>query len=214
MEWAEWGRGSKGREDMEDFWSDEENPYEAQMKYCFGSCQPRKIFPHHHPPNRVGIKNVPIRGAPHRGPGCYLHEEKNNLAYNLAKTPTSNKGYIIGSRTSRRFKSDSKELMATPGSYDVQTVRSRCSLPPYAPFNSISTRFDQRPTESSYFPGPGTYNPQYHFSRKIVWPMKFGSPDWDQVPVLKKRTLKTELITDKEFRIHRNRVAYLSLYYS
>ncbi|XP_072500430.1 ciliary microtubule-associated protein 3 isoform X2 [Notamacropus eugenii] len=187
---------------------------EAQLKYCFGSCQTRKLFPLHHPPNRLGITDVPVRGAPHRGPGCYFQEEKNNMAYNLSKTPMSNKGYIIGSRTSQRFKADYKELKPTPVSYQLQTRKSHCALPPYAPFNSISNRFDDKPTDSSYFPGPGTYNPETVISRKVTWPMKFGSPDWAQVPVLKKRTLKTELISDKEFRIHRNRVAYLSLYYS
>ncbi|XP_036623206.1 protein pitchfork [Trichosurus vulpecula] len=186
---------------------------EAQLKYCFGSCQPRKIFPFFHPPTRLGIKNVPLMGAPHRGPGCYFNDEKNNLAYNLAKVPMSNKGYIIGSRTSQRFKADRKEVKPSPRSYDLQKIKSQCALPPYAPFNSISNRFDERATDSSYFPGPGTYNPETAISRKVTWPMKFGSPDWAQVPVLKKRTLKTELITDKEFRIHRNRVAYLSLYY-
>ncbi|XP_068945333.1 ciliary microtubule-associated protein 3 [Petaurus breviceps papuanus] len=187
---------------------------EAQLKYCFGSCQTRKIFPQHHPPNRLGIKNMPLTGAPHRGPGCYLNEEKNNLAYNLTKVPMSNKGYIIGSRTSLRFKLDHKEPKTSLVSLDKKKLKSPCALLPYAPFNTFSNRFDDRPTDSSYFPGPGTYNPETIVSRKVTWPMKFGSPDWAQVPVLKKRTLKAELITDKEFRIHRNRVAYLSLYYS
>ncbi|XP_020857174.1 ciliary microtubule-associated protein 3 isoform X1 [Phascolarctos cinereus] len=187
---------------------------EAQLKYCFGSCQPRKIFPIHHPPNRIGNKNVPLVGAPHRGPGCYLHEEKNNLAYNLAKIPMSNKGYIIGSRTSSRFKEGRKEVIPKAISPDSLKIKPKCAPPSYAPFNSISNRFDDRPTDSSFFPGPGTYNPETMCCRKVTWPMKFGSPDWAQVPVLKKRTLKTELITDKEFRIHRNREAYLSLYYS
>ncbi|XP_020857183.1 ciliary microtubule-associated protein 3 isoform X2 [Phascolarctos cinereus] len=154
---------------------------EAQLKYCFGSCQPRKIFPIHHPPNRIGNKNVPLVGAPHRGPGCYLHEE---------------------------------EVIPKAISPDSLKIKPKCAPPSYAPFNSISNRFDDRPTDSSFFPGPGTYNPETMCCRKVTWPMKFGSPDWAQVPVLKKRTLKTELITDKEFRIHRNREAYLSLYYS
>ncbi|EMP30860.1 Putative protein C1orf88 like protein, partial [Chelonia mydas] len=59
----------------------------------------------------------------------------------------------------------------------------------------------------------GTYEADKLPHKKITWPMKFGSPDWSLVPVLERRTLRTELITDKEFRKHRNRLAYLSLYY-
>ncbi|XP_044527598.1 protein pitchfork [Gracilinanus agilis] len=187
---------------------------EATLRYCFGSCQTRKIFPFFHPPNRLGNKNVPLVGAPNRGPGCYLKEDPTSLAYSLTKTPMSKKGYVIGSRTSQRFRVDEKDVKPSPTSYQTTMTKRGCSLPHYAPFNSISSRFEEKVTDSSYFPGPGTYNPKTLFSRKITWPMKFGSPDWDQVPVLKRRTLKTELITDKEFRIHRNRVAYLSLYYS
>lgn len=41
---------------------------------------------------------------------------------------------------------------------------------------------------------PGTYNPERKPPKKITWPMKFGSPDWAQVPCLQKRTLKAEVI--------------------
>ncbi|TFK03718.1 rhodopsin [Platysternon megacephalum] len=61
---------------------------------------------------------------------------------------------------------------------------------------------------------PGTYEADKLPHKKITWPMKFGSPDWSLVPMPERRTLRTELITDKEFRKHRNRLAYLSLYYS
>lgn len=40
---------------------------------------------------------------------------------------------------------------------------------------------------------PGTYNPEMKPPPKITWPMKFGSPDWAQVPCLQKRTLKAEV---------------------
>ncbi|KAF6075438.1 primary cilia formation [Phyllostomus discolor] len=61
---------------------------------------------------------------------------------------------------------------------------------------------------------PGTYNPEIRPPPKVTWPMKFGSPDWAQVPCLQKRTLKAELPTDKDFRRHRNRLAYLRLFYN
>ncbi|XP_073883387.1 ciliary microtubule-associated protein 3 isoform X2 [Macaca fascicularis] len=83
----------------------------------------------------------------------------------------------------------------------------------FAPFNVLVPRFKSYPKDT-YYPSPGAYNPEKKPPPKIAWPMKFGSPDWAQVPCLQKRTLKAELSTDKDFRKHRNRVAYLSLYYN
>ncbi|KAB1273844.1 Protein pitchfork [Camelus dromedarius] len=86
------------------------------------------------------------------------------------------------------------------------------------------------PTEGldiTYQKIPTTYNPEIKPPRKVTWPMRFGSPDWAQIPCLQKRTLKAEVVpdwtylipslqlsTDKDFRKHRSRVAYLSLYYN
>ncbi|KAF3812335.1 hypothetical protein GH733_019687, partial [Mirounga leonina] len=77
----------------------------------------------------------------------------------------------------------------------------------FAPFNALLPRF-RTYSKGNYYPGPGTYNLEVKPPPKITWPMKFGSPDWAQVPCLQKRTLKAELSTDKDFRKHRNRVAY------
>uniref|UniRef100_A0A8D2D9N5 Ciliary microtubule associated protein 3 n=1 Tax=Sciurus vulgaris TaxID=55149 RepID=A0A8D2D9N5_SCIVU len=104
------------------------------------------------------------------------------------------------------------ELTLHPGLY--QKVKNWKEKPKqnFAPFNTLVPRFQSCLKDPSY-PGPGTYNPEKKPLPKVTWPMKFGSPDWAQVPSLEKRTLKAELSTDKEFRKHRNRVAYLSLYY-
>ncbi|KAI5243739.1 Protein Pitchfork [Manis pentadactyla] len=69
----------------------------------FGTCQQRKLFPHFHPPNFLGNKFLPLRGVPHRGPGCYIADDKYGLAYNLSKIPTSRRGYAFGARTALRF---------------------------------------------------------------------------------------------------------------
>uniref|UniRef100_A0A8D2JN11 Ciliary microtubule associated protein 3 n=1 Tax=Sciurus vulgaris TaxID=55149 RepID=A0A8D2JN11_SCIVU len=179
--------------------------------YSFGSCQHRRLFPHFYPPNRLGNKFLPLRGFPHTGPGCYITDWY-GLAYNLTKIPTSIKGYAIGARTAMRFKPVHKELTLHPGLY--QKVKNWKEKPKqnFAPFNTLVPRFQSCLKDPSY-PGPGTYNPEKKPLPKVTWPMKFGSPDWAQVPSLEKRTLKAELSTDKEFRKHRNRVAYLSLYY-
>lgn len=45
-----------------------------------------------------------------------------------------------------------------------------------------------------FISSPGTYNPEIKPPPKVTWPMKFGAPDWAQVPCLQKRTLKTEVM--------------------
>ncbi|XP_023088428.1 protein pitchfork isoform X2 [Piliocolobus tephrosceles] len=152
---------------------------DAEDNYPFGTCQQRKLFPHFHPPNLIGNKFVPLRGSPHRGPGCYLPDEM---------TPAA-------------------------GMYQKVSPQQEKHKQNFAPFNVLVPRFKNYPKDT-YYPSPGAYNPEKKPPPKIAWPMKFGSPDWAQVPCLQKRTLKAELSTDKDFRKHRNRVAYLSLYYN
>lgn len=41
----------------------------------------RELFPVKMPPNRFGNEIVPLRGAPHRGPGCYENEDVRNKAH-------------------------------------------------------------------------------------------------------------------------------------
>ncbi|XP_042539008.1 protein pitchfork [Dipodomys spectabilis] len=180
--------------------------------YFFGTCQSRKLFPYYHPPNRLGNKFLPIRGAPHRGPGRYTDTDWNSLAYNLSKIPTSVKGYTLGARTAARFKTI-KDTTPYPGMYQKVNTGEKKVKQNFAPFNTLMPQFGSYSKEPSY-PGPGTYNPEKKPPLKVTWPMVFGAPDWDQVPCLEKRTLKTELSTDKDFREHRNRVAYFSLYYN
>ncbi|CAO2599610.1 Protein pitchfork [Lemmus lemmus] len=181
--------------------------------YSFGTCQQRKLFPHYHPPTWLGNKFLPLRGSPHTGPGCYSATDWNGLAYSLSRIPVSTKGYAIGARTAVRFKPVSKDVTPYPGMYQkVFTYNEKCKQN-FAPFNVMMPRFRTEVKAASY-PGPGTYNPEKKSPPKVVWPMKFGSPDWCQVPRLEKRTLKAELSTDKDFRKHRNRVAYLSLFYN
>ncbi|XP_054995896.1 protein pitchfork [Sorex araneus] len=180
-----------------------------QVNYPFGTCQSRKIFPIHVPLSLLGHAFLPIRGAPHRGPGYYIIEDTCGLAYNLSKIPTSKKGYSCGARTTRRFKALSKDVTPDPCKY--QSIQDQKFKQNFAPFNVSTPRF--RTNLKNAYPGPGTYNPEKKSPSKVTWPMKFGAPDWAQVPHLQKRTLKTELSTDKEFRKHRNRMAYLSMYY-
>uniref|UniRef100_A0A4X1TBP0 Protein pitchfork n=1 Tax=Sus scrofa TaxID=9823 RepID=A0A4X1TBP0_PIG len=172
------------------------------VNYSFGTCQQRKLFPHFYPPNLLGNKFLPLRGAPHRGPGCYLTEDSYGLAYNLSKIPTSKKGYTFGARTAVRFEPISKDMTPYPGMYQTVSPQEQKHKQNFGPFNSLLPRF--KTDSKDTYPGPATYNPEIKPSRKVSWPMKFGSPDW----------VRFHLPTDKDFRKHRNRVAYLSLYYN
>uniref|UniRef100_A0A8C9Q2U0 Primary cilia formation n=1 Tax=Spermophilus dauricus TaxID=99837 RepID=A0A8C9Q2U0_SPEDA len=163
--------------------------------YSFGSCQPRRLFPDFYPPNRMGNNFLPLRGFPHTGPGCYMTDSY-GLAYNLTKIPTSTKGYTLGARTAMRFKPVNKESTLHPVKYQRVENWKEKTKQSFVPFNVFMPRFQSYSKDN--FPG---------------YPVKFGSPHWAQVPSLQKRTLKVELSTDKEFRKHRNRVAYLSLFY-
>ncbi|XP_009933132.2 ciliary microtubule-associated protein 3 [Opisthocomus hoazin] len=192
-------------------------PRDVQKRISFGSCQERKMFPLHHAPDRLGIQLGAIRGDPSLGPGCYLSQESNSLRYNLDSKPLSKKGYVIGARTAQRFIPEPQTVTPSPGTYQSFWMKERKCKPAYAPFSTKTPRFPDKPSDKQFFPGPGTYEADKQLHRKVTWPMKFGSPDWSLVPMPAKRMLKMEvqmLTTDREFRKHRDRVAYLSLYYS
>uniref|UniRef100_A0A674IGU1 Primary cilia formation n=1 Tax=Terrapene triunguis TaxID=2587831 RepID=A0A674IGU1_9SAUR len=174
-------------------------PAHLRKRNSFGSCQRRKIFPFHHAPDRLGNQLVPILGDPYRGPGSYDNEERSSMVYALTHKPESIKGYVLGARTSLRFPPDCKVRKAL----STQSINSMSKSVAEMRYILCSSSFR-----------PGTYEADKLPHKKITWPMKFGSPDWSLVPMPERRTLRTELITDKEFRKHRNRLAYLSLYYS
>ncbi|XP_077151540.1 ciliary microtubule-associated protein 3 [Ranitomeya variabilis] len=186
---------------------------EARKRVCFGSAQERKQFPYYCAPDRLGNDLAPIRGAPNRGPGCYKYEEVTSLEYLQERRPTSKKGYIMGARTAPRFPKDSKMQTPSPADYQSFWSKERSFSPSYAPFNIKALRFPDKKTDIVLNPSPGTYEHSTKQGRKVSWPGRFGSPEWSVVPSLEKKTLRSELLTDKEFRKTRNRVAYLSLYY-
>ncbi|OWK04546.1 PIFO, partial [Cervus elaphus hippelaphus] len=123
---------------------------ETLVNYSFGTCQHRKIFPHFHPPNLLGNKFLPIRGVPHRGPGCYIAEESKDLANNLAKIPTSIKGYGFGARTAVRFKPKNKDVTPYPGMYQTVNLQEQTHKPNFAPFNTLSPRFRTHSKDPCY----------------------------------------------------------------
>ncbi|XP_075054248.1 ciliary microtubule-associated protein 3 [Mixophyes fleayi] len=182
------------------------------LRNCFGSRQERNLFPYNCASDRLGNELAPIRGTPNVGPGSYNNEEFTNLKHLQQRKPLSKKGYCLGARTAPRFPPDSKIVTPGPTEYQSFFSKERTFLPSIAPFNASAVRFPDEITDFSLHPSPGTYELHTEQGRKVSWPGKFGSPDWSAVPTLKKRTVRAELMTDKEFRKNRNRVAYLSLY--
>ncbi|XP_031461804.1 protein pitchfork [Phasianus colchicus] len=189
-------------------------PRDVRKQIWFGSHQDKKMFPLHHAPNEMGIQLAAIRGKRFLGPGCYLQKES-SFRYSFGTKPLSVKGYVIGARTAQRFIPEPRTVTPGPGTYQPLWNKERKRQLNCAPFSSKTPRFPDKPPNKELFPGPGTYDAEKRLHKKITWPMKFGSPDWSLVPMPAKRMLKTEvqkLIMDREFRKHRNRVAYLSLY--
>lgn len=54
---------------------------EKKQKVSFMTTMDRELFPVKMPPNRFGNEIVPLRGAPHRGPGCYENEDVRNILH-------------------------------------------------------------------------------------------------------------------------------------
>uniref|UniRef100_A0A8D2Q163 Primary cilia formation n=1 Tax=Varanus komodoensis TaxID=61221 RepID=A0A8D2Q163_VARKO len=186
---------------------------EAQKRTSFGTCQDKRIFPFSYAPDRLGNEHVPVRGEPHRGPGAYNHGERTTLLYLLAHRPESTKGYTMGARTTPRFgiPSKVKAYFIICCSINPDLMNCKTVLLVYCRF--VSYLKNLLFSLSIFLCRPGTYDPNKMPHRHVTWPGKFGSPDWSLVPTPVKRTFRTELLSDKEFRKHRNLVAYLSLYY-
>ncbi|XP_053511856.1 protein pitchfork isoform X2 [Artibeus jamaicensis] len=128
------------------------NKAETLVNYSFGTCQQRKLFPHSYPPNFLGNKFLPLRGAPHRGPGCYTAENRYDWVYNLSKIPTSRKGYSFGARTAARFKPINKDVTPHPGTYQTVSLQERNVKQNFAPFNVMLPRFGTY-SRDKYRPG-------------------------------------------------------------
>ncbi|XP_053384029.1 protein pitchfork-like isoform X3 [Mercenaria mercenaria] len=89
---------------------------EKGPKVSFMTTLDRELFPTKMPQNRFGNEICPLRGAPHRGPGCYENEEKTNFWYDIEHKINSTKGYTLGARTGPRLPKDNIEplsLMST-----------------------------------------------------------------------------------------------------
>ncbi|XP_057176086.1 protein pitchfork-like [Triplophysa rosa] len=181
-------------------------------RVAFGSCQKRLMFPTHFAHDRLGNELHAQRGSTELGPGCYDNHTVGSLVYDLQHKPESKRGYVLAGRTALRFLPPVKMTTPSPQKYQQDWSRLSVCSPGKAPFNSSTPRFMDKLSMTDSSPGPGAYAHEI-IQNKVSWPMKFSSTDWSRVPMLERKALRTELLSDRDFRKQQNRVAYLRLYY-
>ncbi|XP_039271972.1 ciliary microtubule-associated protein 3-like [Styela clava] len=191
--------------------SQQENP--AKKLVSFGTTLNRGLFPHVHAPDRTGNEIYPLRGAPHRGPGCYNNAEVSSFTYNLGQWICSSRGYSCGARTNPRFRKVHELVTPSPSFYQTDWTKFKCPAAAYKPFETSAMRFKEPILDPMITPGPGIYEHNVPRNRRVEWPQQFGAPIKPIQPDSKKRTLRIELLSDKEFRKYRNRVAYFKMYF-
>ncbi|XP_067655520.1 ciliary microtubule-associated protein 3-like [Haliotis asinina] len=190
---------------------------DKRPKVAFMTTLNRELFPTKMPPNRFGNEVVPLRGAPHRGPGCYENEEKTNFWYGVKNKITSEKGYTLGARTSSRIPSDAKFQTPSPLVYQTTCTEPRTFSTSKKPFEVGAERFPvYRRDISEVLPGPGTYEHQCPKNRMVQWHQSFGGtpimlPEVKVTSTIQKNTDK--LLSTKEEKKYHRKLAYLKLYY-
>ncbi|XP_041367155.1 protein pitchfork-like [Gigantopelta aegis] len=186
-------------------------------RVAFMSTLQRELFPFKVPPNRFGNEITPLRGAPHRGPGCYNNEEYTNFWYNIEHKLTSDKGYTLGARTSLRIPKLKAVLGPCPTQYQQHWSDPKEIPPAKKPFEQSSERFPlTRKEVHDVVPGPGTYESEIAASRKVQWHQSFGGPPILLPPVSVTSTIEKntdKLFSTKEEKKYHRKLAYLKLYY-
>ncbi|CAH1785737.1 unnamed protein product [Owenia fusiformis] len=184
---------------------------------AFGTTLDREMYPIQMPPNRFGNELIPLKGAPHRGPGCYENEEVSNFKWEIDHFVTTNKGYTLGARTGPRFRKEFQEITPSPDTYQTKCTKPLVFDPAYKPFNAADKRFPvfKRDLEQ-VLPGAGTYEHDTERNRKVTWHQSFGGAPINLPSVETKSTINKnteKLISTKESKKYSRKLAYLKLYY-
>lgn len=107
-------------------------PSEKQVNHSFGTCQGKRIFPLYHPLTLMGHTFLPIRGAPHRGPGYNIMEDV-SIYLPLGRSHFSN--YLQETGFYARKKCDLGSI-GTPWS-PVASCKSWCQILKLLPFYEL-----------------------------------------------------------------------------
>ncbi|KAK6190875.1 hypothetical protein SNE40_002648 [Patella caerulea] len=192
---------------------------ESQPNVSFMTTLDRELFPTKMPPNRFGNEVVPLRGAPHRGPGCYENEEKTNFWYGVEHKITSEKGYTLGARTAARIPKHTVIQNPCPTTYQKTCTDPKTFETSKKPFEVGAERFQTKKSSTSIMeasPGPGTYDQSNPRNRQVQWHQSFGGapvmlPEISVQSTIHKNTDK--LFSTKEEKKFFRKLAYLKLYY-
>ncbi|CAC5386102.1 unnamed protein product [Mytilus coruscus] len=186
-------------------------------KISFMTTLDRELFPIKMPRNRFGNEIAPLRGAPHRGPGCYENEEKTNFMYQVDTKLLSNKGYSMGARTGPRIQRDYVFRTPCPTSYQKNNTDLQTFETDNKPFLVGADRFPIYKRDIvDVLPGAGTYEHEIPKNRKVQWHQSFGGtpilmPSITVQSTINKNTDK--LYSTKEEQKYHRKLAYLKLYY-
>ncbi|KAJ8298588.1 hypothetical protein KUTeg_022648 [Tegillarca granosa] len=110
-----------------------ETAMERKPKVSFMTTLDRELFPVKMPPNRFGNEVVPLRGAPHRGPGCYDNEEfetpcpteYQQHCTDLKTFELDKKPFLVGADRFPVYKRDIVDVLPGPGTYEHQIPKNR-----------------------------------------------------------------------------------------
>jgi len=183
----------------------------------FMTTKNREMFPVKMAQDRFGNELNPLKGAPHRGPGCYDNEEKTNFIYQIYHHLTSSKGYTMGARTGPRFAKESNFKTPCPTEYQQHCSEPCTFEPAQKPFEVGSDRFPIKKRDiTEVVPGAGAYEHIVPRNRKIQWHQSFGGapillPSITVRSTIDKNTEK--LYSTKEERKYHRKLAYLKLYH-
>jgi len=183
---------------------------ERKKYFSFLTTQERNNFPTGQAHDRMGASIKMIKGQPNTGPGTYHNHDYNTIKTNSDRWMTSKLGYTCSARTAPRIAKQHQEKTPDPSHYQRNTTLPKLKPPNMYGFNCTQERFN---AEDVHGPGPGTYDHEFKVNRKVIWPEQFGKPIFPIEPNLPQRSLKTELLVDKEYRKFKNKVAYFRLYY-
>ncbi|OWF54757.1 protein pitchfork-like [Mizuhopecten yessoensis] len=186
-------------------------------KVGFMTTMDREMFPTKMPYNRFGNEIAPLRGAPHRGPGCYENEDKTSFMYNIENKINSKKGYTLGARTAARIPSGHVFETPCPTEYQTHCTEAKQFVDDKKPFLVGAERFPIYKRDIvDVLPGAGTYEHQIPKNRKVQWHQSFGGtpimlPDITIRSTIDQNTEK--LYSTKEEKKYHRKLAYLKLYW-
>lgn len=186
-------------------------------KISFMTTLDRELFPIKMPRNRFGNEIAPLRGAPHRGPGCYENEDKTNFIYQSDTKVLSNKGFSMGARTGPRMRRDLVFKTPCPTEYQKNNTDLQLFETDKKPFLVGADRFPIYKRDIvDVLPGAGTYEHEIPRNRKVQWHQSFGGtpilmPSITVQSTINKNTDK--LYSTKEEQKYHRKLAYMKLYY-